>query len=320
MTFMVVPHGAAKPHQVHLHLPFLLFLGVVWTGITVWGTYLSAQHVDYWRANVSNEVLKLKIKYLISQIDQTRGYLDEVKTVDGQLRSLLKYKSGTSIIRNDPPTETDASGGPTQVDQYDISQLLQNQEIDLSWERIIDKVSSFKKEAKSRINSYEDLSVWIERQRRSFRATPRGWPTSGQLSSCYGMRLSPFSGLMEHHPGIDISGPVGTPVKATADGIVKMASWRSGYGNLVVLQHEFGFNTRYAHNSKLLVRVGDRVKRGQVLSLMGDTGRSSGPHCHYEVWHNNQRQNPLAFLKDSDPKTDAPLTQKPVKKSLDNQS
>jgi murein DD-endopeptidase MepM/ murein hydrolase activator NlpD len=158
-----------------------------------------------------------------------------------------------------------------------------------------------KYEAKDRLSSYTELTNWIEAQRRLFRATPRGWPCSGPLTSHYGQRHSPFDDTEEFHPGIDISGTLGTPVRATADGVVRVASWNSGYGNLVLLQHEFGYSTRYAHNSRFLVRVGDRVKRGQAIALMGTTGKSSGVHCHYEVWRYNARKNPIAYVSE-DPK------------------
>jgi murein DD-endopeptidase MepM/ murein hydrolase activator NlpD len=241
----------------------------------------------------------MKVQYLTSQIDHSREYLDQVKTIDGQLRDLLKYKNDKGILHNETLLGVTATGGPMTQDQKDIEQTLDEKNPDLSWERIINKVGSFKQEARARLNSYEDLSHWINMQRKQFTATPRGWPCLGEISSHYGLRESPFGGDQEeYHPGIDISGTRGAPIRATADGIVRIASWRSGYGNLVVLQHDFGFSTRYGHNTKILVKVGDRVKRGQTVALMGDTGRASGVHCHYEVWRYSNRMNPLAYLKD----------------------
>jgi murein DD-endopeptidase MepM/ murein hydrolase activator NlpD len=151
-------------------------------------------------------------------------------------------------------------------------------------------------EAEDRLESYNELSKYIEKERSKFMATPIGWPCPGARTSHFGRRLDPFSGLEEFHCGIDIAGPTGTKIRATADGVVRVASWQSGYGNLVLLDHECGYSTRYGHNSKILVKVGEKVKRGQVLALMGQTGRASGPHCHYEVWQFGNRKNPYTYM------------------------
>ena len=308
-TFLMVPHGAAQPRQISIHLSFLLIVALLWTGVTAWGSYLSARHVDYWRTEVSNEVLKMKVKYLLAQVDQVHGYLDEVKTVDSQLRELLKYqKGGVKTASAVEPASLDA-GGPTVIDQTDLSRSLDSLDPDLSWQRLMDRATTMRQEAKERITSYEDLTRWIETQKQIFTATPRGWPCLGPITSRYGQRMNPFQGEgLEFHPGLDISGAVGTPVRATADGVVRVASWKTGYGNLIVLQHDYGFQTRFGHNSRILVRVGDRVRRGQAVALMGATGRASGPHCHYEVWRYNQRKNPAEFLKEDPTGTAAILT------------
>ena len=100
-----------------------------------------------------------------------------------------------------------------------------------------------------------------------------------------------MAGPTEFHRGIDIANALGTPVRATADGVVKLASWQGGYGRLVVLDHGHGFLTFYGHNSELKVKPGDHVKRGQVISLMGTSGRSTGYHLHYEVWQNGAKRS-----------------------------
>lgn len=306
LTFMVVPHGGSRPRQINVHFSLILFVTVAWAGITFWGSYLSARHVDYWRTQINNQAMKLKIRYLLSQLDKSRQYIDEVKTVDAQLRDLLQYQNQASLIKGEKPkpepsVNQDGTGGPTLTDAKELGLFLQAAGPDISWPSIVQKVDLLKSEAKDRIDSYSELSGWIDNQRRLFRATPRGWPCRGPLTSRYGQRKSPFDGSEEFHPGIDISGSLGTPIHATADGTVRFSAWSSGYGNLVLLQHDFGYSTRYAHNSRLLVKPGDRVKRGQVVALMGTTGKSSGVHSHYEVWRYNVRKNPASFLRD-DPK------------------
>lgn len=120
------------------------------------------------------------------------------------------------------------------------------------------------------------------------------------LSSSYGVRSDPFTGRARRHAGIDIPGPLGTPIYATADGVAEHAGWMNGYGNLVKLEHGRGLETRYGHMSRLAVSSGDRVVKGQVIGYMGSTGRSTGSHLHYEVRIDGSPVNPVPFLASSD--------------------
>lgn len=119
-------------------------------------------------------------------------------------------------------------------------------------------------------------------------------------TSNFGIRSDPFRGSAAMHAGVDIRGPIGTPIYATADGIVAEAGRRGGYGNLVEIDHGKGIATRYGHTSKMLVSIGQRVKRGQVIALMGSTGRSTGSHLHYEVRIDGRAVNPVPFLTSAD--------------------
>ena len=136
----------------------------------------------------------------------------------------------------------------------------------------------------------------VERRQALAAATPSIWPTQGWLSAGYGMRSDPFTGEPDLHPGIDISADKGSPVYATADGAVDLASWAGDYGNLIVLNHGFGIATRYGHLSKFLVKPGQKVKRGQLIAYVGATGRATGSHLHYEVTISGRLLNPLQLL------------------------
>ncbi|RZM23199.1 MAG: M23 family metallopeptidase, partial [Sphingomonas sp.] len=120
------------------------------------------------------------------------------------------------------------------------------------------------------------------------------------FTSNFGIRSDPFRGTAAMHAGVDIPGPVGTPIYATADGIVSHAGLQGGYGNLVELNHGKGIATRYGHLSKILVADHARVTRGQLIALMGSTGRSTGPHLHYEVRIDGHAVNPVPFLTTAD--------------------
>ncbi len=126
---------------------------------------------------------------------------------------------------------------------------------------------------------------------------PEGWPlSSGWVSSYFGMRTDPFSGKRARHEGLDFAGREGTPIMAVGAGVVTWSSPRYGYGNLVEINHGGGYVTRYAHNKENLVAVGDRVEKGQVVGLMGSTGRATGANLHFEVMYNGRPVDPLDFI------------------------
>lgn len=129
---------------------------------------------------------------------------------------------------------------------------------------------------------------------------PTGLPVrTGYASSSYGRRADPFSGFSAFHQGVDFSGPRGSDVLSVADGVVQFAGRMSGYGNIVEIDHGNGYVTRYAHNDRNIVEVGDRVKAGQLIAKMGSTGRSTGTHLHFEVWLNGRVVNPNQYLRNA---------------------
>ncbi len=124
--------------------------------------------------------------------------------------------------------------------------------------------------------------------------------TQFRFTSPFGVRVDPFNHTASMHPGIDMAAPTGTPVYATADGVVGRAEWAGGYGNLVQLEHGKGLETRYGHLSQILVHDGQHVRRGDLIALVGSTGRSTGSHLHYEVRIDNRPVNPMPFLQTAD--------------------
>lgn len=135
-------------------------------------------------------------------------------------------------------------------------------------------------------------------------ATPSGWPVrSGYITSKFGYRKHPIYKRSKFHTGVDFASKRGTPVVATADGVVVFSGWQSGYGRLVEIRHMDGLKTGYAHNQKNLVKEGDMVKKGQTIAKLGSTGRSTGPHVHFEVRKNGRAVNPLNYVGNKKSKT-----------------
>ncbi len=149
--------------------------------------------------------------------------------------------------------------------------------------------------------SYDQLFELARRKEELLRSMPAIMPIKvndpDQIASGFGYRVHPVFKTERFHAGVDFTAPVGTPIYATGNGVVERADRESGgYGNCVQIRHGFGFLTLYAHMSKMLVVPGQKVKRGQVIGLLGNTGLSTGPHCHYEVHRNGEPVNPLAYF------------------------
>ena len=159
----------------------------------------------------------------------------------------------------------------------------------------LDKLQNRLTERERQMRVLEDLLLAGKLQKE---IKPSGWPVaSGYITSPYGGRTDPFTGLRDFHPGVDFAAAEGSEVLSVASGIVVETGERSGYGNLVEINHGNGYVTRYGHNSRILVKPGDRVYRGQTIALMGSTGRSTGPHVHFELVLNGSVVNPEQYIE-----------------------
>jgi murein DD-endopeptidase MepM/ murein hydrolase activator NlpD len=144
----------------------------------------------------------------------------------------------------------------------------------------------------------EQLEEFYRDQTMVLASTPSIWPVRGYLSAGFGNRIDPFTGQRDFHSGIDISTPIGTRVFAPADGVILSTAASGAYGNSIIVDHGYGVVTRYGHLDAYAVRPGQRVRRGDLIGFVGNTGRSTGPHLHYEVWVRDQAQNPIHFILD----------------------
>lgn len=159
------------------------------------------------------------------------------------------------------------------------------------------RVERLEKFVRFEVQSFDTLQDIVERRMEDLRYTPSIWPVRGYLASTFGRRRDPFTDHLKMHKGVDISAPVGTPVMATADGVVDRVWYDSnGYGLVVEIRHRNGVKTIYAHNSKVIVKVGQKVRRGDIIALVGNSGRSTGPHVHYEVHIQGKAVDPLQYM------------------------
>lgn len=165
---------------------------------------------------------------------------------------------------------------------------------------VVDAMRSLNDQLSSREAQLNVLESVLMNQNLKDRVYPQGRPVgSGWISSYFGKRTDPFTGKAANHTGVDFAGKMGAEIVAVADGVVTWSGDRYGYGIMVEINHGSGYSTRYAHNSENLVAVGDEVKKGQVVALMGETGRATGPNLHFEVLKNGSRVNPVRFIRES---------------------
>lgn len=163
------------------------------------------------------------------------------------------------------------------------------------------KLENLEKRTYVQSKSYDELTKLIKNKEALLASIPAIQPVSNKdlkrIASGFGYRIDPVYKTTRFHAGLDFSAETGTPVYATGDGVVEVAgSQGDGYGNKVVINNGYGYETLFGHNSKVLVHVGEKVKRGQTIALVGSTGKSTGPHCHYEVWKNGAKIDPINYF------------------------
>lgn len=237
-----------------------------------------------------NKLLKLKIAEYANDVDEIQKKIVSIDKLENQVRTMASKSLKSK--------KAELGVGGKEVDLLrDFSAVAERKEKQF-FEDLNETIMSLETQLEKREKSLAELVNFLEEQKLTLMATPSIKPVDGWYSSEFGYRISPFTGRRAFHEGVDIAANYGSPVKATAKGIVIHAGYKSGYGRLVTVDHGFGYVTRYAHNSKVLVNVGDRVEKGQVVSKVGNTGRSTGPHCHYEVLINGIPVNPLEFIND----------------------
>ena len=187
-------------------------------------------------------------------------------------------------IRADGQGEQAIASGLKEIDEQE---LIASVKEGIAW---------LAKEADRQEQSLQELSLAAEQKSSRWAATPSIWPVKGHITAGFGERMDPFTGEDAFHSGLDIAAPVGSPVRAAADGILFHAGPYRGYGIEAWIDHGFGIATRYGHLSKVLVHVGEVVKRGQIIGMVGMTGRATGPHLHYEVLVHDTPVNPARYV------------------------
>ncbi|MEN6463199.1 MAG: M23 family metallopeptidase [Syntrophomonas sp.] len=288
-TFIIVPASTAKPVKINfskkaiasaLVVIALLTLGALATTYRYYSSLADIRRVE-------------RIKQESRNKDNTIEKLaDEIKAIDKQQQelqkkqTLIKKMMGIKVESRhvEEPSRGGKGGadllerpGPT-ADCFNTAQVI--------------KTNLTKDE-----NEINQLIARVKNDTAYFRSLPNQWPTEGEISSTFGWRKSPFGGRSEgFHDGLDLANNAGTPILAAADGTVIWAGWKPVYGRTIEISHGNGLVTKYGHNARLLVKEGDKVKKGQTVAIMGTSGRSTGPHLHFTLFKQNVPQDPMIYL------------------------
>ena len=213
-----------------------------------------------------------------------------------RLRDLdTKLRRAVSLGPRDKAQQVLGIGGPDELGLQNLANMGEKKQDEVLKE-MHQELSQLKGAALKQEASLQLLIEFFEDKRSLYASTPSVWPVRGWVTSPFGNRTSPFSGILKFHEGMDIAAQTGTPVLSPADGVVIKAGFGTGYGNMVEISHGYGIKTLFAHNSRLNVKAGQRIKRGDVIAYVGDSGSSTGPHLHYEVRVNGLPVNPARYM------------------------
>jgi len=261
ITIMVIPHNSKKP--INIKMPYLTVILLIFL-LGAGTSYIFTRTVDY----LEYGRLKKRLHAYNQEFKDLEGTINKLKDSEAELKRLLAFKSKEEIIEN---FNYNNDG---DVDFIDL-----------------------KKQIARSMESLEGIKKYLASQKDVYRSTPKGLPVSGNVTSQFGMRIHPIDGKEHMHNGIDVTAKPGVPIKATADGFVSFSGWYGAYGNVVVIEHGLGFSTLYSHNSKNVVTVGQKVKRGDTIAYVGSTGNAQAPHVHYSVFKDGKPLNPMKIFR-----------------------
>ncbi|MGB7605834.1 MAG: peptidoglycan DD-metalloendopeptidase family protein [Lutisporaceae bacterium] len=298
-TFMYIPESESKvvSLRIPLWLPKTVVIGLV---LLLLGTsasiyMLNSISKEYDKSNdeidklaTVNTSQKQEIDSLQDKAQQIQLQLEEnVKALD-EIKKLVGLKASSSTDTKETPTPQPTSSDTSKSESDDATQQIS--QIKTSYAELSVATLSQKEAIDNSITPVKNQVAFLN-------AKPSIKPVGTRITASYGYRRNPFTNRgSEFHRGIDFAGDTGTSIKSTGDGVVIFAGWQSGYGKVVIISHGYGYTTLYGHNSKLLVEKGDKVKRGEIISKMGSTGRSTGSHLHYEVRLNGTAVNPSKYF------------------------
>jgi murein DD-endopeptidase MepM/ murein hydrolase activator NlpD len=293
-TLVLVPHGSEPSRIIEVSYNVLRGVAAVAGVLILLGVLVSYATITHTtdlsrtaRLQQENASLAREIGELHGRLTSLADTLSTISQRDAHIRVLANLEP------IDPQVQEAGIGGPgsSDLDLTGLTGLARR-----SAEVRVD-LGALIRRANLLASSFKEAADSLALHKARLAATPSIMPTQGWLSSAFsGMRAHPILHIARPHEGIDVSAPMGSPIEAPAAGVVSDAGWETGYGNTITINHGYGIVTKFAHASKLLVKTGQRVARGQRIALVGNSGLATGPHLHYEVHVNGRPVDPLKYV------------------------
>lgn len=300
-TILVIPDVSSKLRRITIPSYGLRVLAGVVITTAVLAIFLSYSYIQMGSrvselGSLRREAhdQRIQIRIFAKNLQLLQNQMTRLQRLDKKLRVMTalgvpeKTKDGQNLGMGGPEGKEDVGGllGNLDESQSDILKRVQVRLRDLQQEAVEQEIS------------FQQLDEYLKRQKYLLASTPSIWPTRGVVTSGFGYRISPFTGQRELHEGIDISASEGSPIVAPAAGVVVGKERDVSYGKMIEIDHGHGIVTLYAHTSRDFVKVGQRVKRGELIATVGSTGSATGPHLHYEVHVNGVPVNPMTYIID----------------------
>ncbi len=297
-TVMVVPSATSKVKKIKINgrivnaAMMLGFVTLIFSGYLCYDyVTVKGQVSELERLRGETRAQRLKINSFAQQIIDVEKEMARLRKFDAMLRGVFELDKG----QNDYSKKMGGIGGPGNLELSEYPEVLEGK-IDALSAQMEKDLNRLKDDTISQEASMSQLTEFLQEKRSLLLATPSIWPVRGLVTSSFQKRLDPFTGRWERHMGLDIASHEGTPVMSPADGVVTYVGRKIGFGKVIGLDHGYGYSTMFGHNSRIVVKDGQRITRGQIIAYVGNTGKSTGPHLHYSIFKNGMPVNPLDYI------------------------
>jgi murein DD-endopeptidase MepM/ murein hydrolase activator NlpD len=313
---MVIPERTRRVHKIVVPF-FLLKLSVVLVSLSA--VFFIIIGIDYvhvlgrmaenkrlkgenYKLRQDMQVIRNKVDLMESSVERVRNYAKKLQMLTGQTGQGgagmpdMSWGTGESDTEREPSSKPPPGKNHHSQTTPPATESGSGQPYAVNATPLLDRVERLEQISLVTETGLSELQTYLVSRSAIMNATPSLMPINGWLSSTFGYRRHPLDGSYRLHAGVDIAADSGTPVRAPADGTVIFSGIKEGYGKVVVIDHGYGIQTVFGHNSKLFVTQGQHLKRGDKISEVGSTGRSTGPHLHYEIRKNGIPINPLTFI------------------------
>lgn len=311
-TIMIVPEKTTQVRKILIPAwvvrlsAVAIAVMIVLVGVMVanYG-YVMSQVGENNELKTENRRLRQSVQVFKSKMGTLESAMERVKTFSTRLKVITgaEDRGGVASLMKDIPEASTNIGEPKEIpaEVAAIEAELdardpEHEELQKQYTELDLKITSLTAESLSLEQNLQDQYEYLVDQKAFLSALPTRKPAIGYYTSGFGTRHAPFGGKVKMHEGLDIANHPGTPIRATADGVITFSTTKAGYGQTVIVDHGYGLQTWYAHTRKILVKNGQKVRRGDTIALLGSTGRSTGPHCHYEVRVNGIPVDPLSYI------------------------